>query len=381
MNNCLRVLVLGKIGTIHTQRFVDELQHQGIEVGVISFSTSPYASTNVHFFKPKRIPPKILGLPGTAKLGNILFINRIIRQFRPHVVHVHHEANPLIYLRWIADQVPLVAYSAWGHYSVEEKVNTAFQKGLARVNLLISDAPDVLDEIADISPSAKQGIVRFGADVNLFTPGVPNSDILKIYGLDLSIPYIFSPRSLRENYNQLTLIRALPEIIKEFPDIRLILKHHHDANYADSVAYQEKIQVLAESLGVWDRIVRIDHVPYEHLVHLYRVSRLAISIPLEDGFPATIFEAMATGCPLVVSQDGSYDGVVENGYNAFCVNAQDVKQVADAIIRILANPILSTELCEHGLLTVQNKGDFRKEISHLIQLYKDTLAQQNVKII
>lgn len=185
---------------------------------------------------------------------------------------------------WLTPRIPVLAYSAWGHYSASERNSFAFRIGLTQANLLTSDAPDVLDEIGHVSPSTKRAIVRFGADIDLFSPGSPDNEFLKNYGLSSSIPYIFSPRPIRENYNQITIVRALPKIINKFPDVHLILKNHHTLNYPDSLAYQEQIYTLAKSLNVCDRIIPINHIPYEQLVQLYRASRVAVSIPLEDGF-------------------------------------------------------------------------------------------------
>lgn len=59
---------------------------------------------------------------------------------------------------------------------------------------------------------------------------------------------------------------------------------------------------------------------------------------------ATIFEAMAAGCPLIVSKDKSYDDVIQSGYNALSVDAQDVEQVSEAVIQLLTDSSLSAKL-------------------------------------
>src|SRR5262249_15935100 len=159
--------------------------------------------------------------------------------------------------------------------------------------LLTSDAPDVLEEISSLAPQARQQIVRFSADPHLFSFGEPDHDIFAQYSLDPDGIYVLSPRSIRPIYNQITLIKALPPVLERFPNLRIILKHHHIQNYSDSRDYETELRREAERLKLWERIIRLDHIPYAHMCHLYRLCRAAVSIPLEDGFPATIFEAMA----------------------------------------------------------------------------------------
>jgi glycosyltransferase involved in cell wall biosynthesis len=69
-----------------------------------------------------------------------------------------------------------------------------------------------------------------------------------------------------------------------------------------------------------------------------------VSIALDDGFPATIFEAMACGCPLVVSNDRSYDGVVVDGTNAITISPTDTKALSSAFTRILADPMFADDI-------------------------------------
>ena len=248
-----------------------------------------------------------------------------------------------------------------------------FQRGLAATDLLTSDAPDVLEEITRFAPHAQQEIVRFGADPDLFCPGPPDKAILAQYGLNPSGLYVISPRSLRPVYNQLTLIRALPAVAEKFPDLKIILKHHHLDNYRDSHGYENEIRAEAKRLKIWDRIIRLDHLPYAHLCQLFRLCRAAVSIPLEDGFPATIFEAMACGCPLIVSNDRSYDGVVVNGLNSVAIMPTDTTGLTNALTCILADPTFAHHIRDEALTTVKAKGDFKKEICRLVRTYRSLI--------
>jgi glycosyltransferase involved in cell wall biosynthesis len=368
----MRILVMGRLTSIHTVRFCEELQRQGAEVGVLWIGKAT-AHPNVRVYHNDR-DMRILGIPRTATIGCLLYIRNAIQDFRPHVIHVHDDAQMAYWLNIVCPSKVIRAYTNWGH-NPKIVTQSKIRFGLAKTDLVTSDAQDVLEEILPFAPLAKQQIVRFGADRNLFSFGPPDKEVLAKYSLNPDGMYVISPRSIRPIYNQMTLIKALPPVLERFPKLKVILKHHHVQNYSDSCDYENELRNEAERLMIWDRIIRLDHIPYAHMCHLFRLCRAAISIPLEDGFPATIFEAMASGCPLIVSNDRSYEEVV-NGENAILIGPTDTNALARSLIRILGEPAFTESIREQALRTVSEKGDFGKEISQLIHTYQMLLRER-----
>ena len=367
----IRILVIGRFTAIHTIRFAEELQRQGMEVAALYIGPAR-SRPNVPVYHAAG-NMRILGIPRTATLGCLLYIRRAIHDFRPDIIHVQDDPRMPRWLDFVCPSNVLRAYTNWGHAHPPVNTLRTFQIGLAAVDLVTSDAPDVLDEIAPFAPHAQQRIVRFGADPELFCPGPPDKAILSQYSLDPKGLYVISPRSLRTIHNQLTLIRALPPVVDMFPTLQIILKHHHVGNYTDSDDCENRVRDEAKRLKVWDRIIRLDHLPYAHLCELYRVCRAAVSIPLEDGFPATIFEAMACGCPLIVSNDRSYDGVVVDGVNSIAIEPSDTNALTNALTRLLSDSVFADQIRQEALRTVSEKGDFQKEIYRLIATYQSLI--------
>jgi glycosyltransferase involved in cell wall biosynthesis len=84
---------------------------------------------------------------------------------------------------------------------------------------------------------------------------------------------------------------------------------------------------------------------------------------------------MACGCPLVVSNDRSYEGVV-NAQNAITIPPRDSAALATALTRILSEPDFAQRIREQALKTVSEKGDFGREISGLINTYQFLLSEK-----
>jgi glycosyltransferase involved in cell wall biosynthesis len=289
--------------------------------------------------------------------------------FKPDIIHVQDDPRIAGWLVYVCPRRVIKVYTNWSH-DRDIQTNRQFCKGLQHFHLLTSDAPDVLEEIACLAPHLPKEIVRFGVDRSIFHPAPPNPAVLSAYGLRPDGLYILSPRSLRPNYNQLTLIRALPPIVQKFPELRLILKHHHVGNYSDSEGYEAALKEEAVRLGVWNNVVRVDHVPHAHLCELYRASRATVSIPIEDGFPATIFESMACRSPLIVSDDASYDGVAVDGVNCVRIHHADLERLTSNLLRIIEDPGFARALQDEGVKTVEEYGDFDSELSRLVTRYR-----------
>ncbi len=125
------------------------------------------------------------------------------------------------------------------------------------------------------------------------------------------------------------LIKALPEIIKEFSDVSLVLIGH------DPDGYTSKLRALSESLGVQEHVLMLGFVSEEEKIAAYDAADVVV-IPsigeFTEGFSIVLSEAWARGRTVVVSKSRALrDRVKHHGYIA-CYNA---KSLARAIIQAL----------------------------------------------
>jgi glycosyltransferase involved in cell wall biosynthesis len=69
---------------------------------------------------------------------------------------------------------------------------------------------------------------------------------------------------------------------------------------------------------------------------------------LEEGFGLPLAEAMAAGLPTVASRVGGMPEIVVDGETGILVAPGDADALADAIVRVLADPELGRRLGEAG---------------------------------
>jgi glycosyltransferase involved in cell wall biosynthesis len=136
----------------------------------------------------------------------------------------------------------------------------------------------------------------------------------------LPAPYILSVGDLQPRKNQIGLIAAFAELVRNFPQLR-----HRLVLAGKETWFAPKVREAAKASGVGDRIRFLGFVTDEDLLHLYNACDLFVFPSFYEGFGLPILEAMACGRAVT------------------CSNTSAMPEVADGAA-ILFNPHSTTEM-------------------------------------
>jgi glycosyltransferase involved in cell wall biosynthesis len=98
-------------------------------------------------------------------------------------------------------------------------------------------------------------------------------------------------------------------------------------------------------------IIYVGHIPNDKLYILYSAAKCFIFPTLHEGFGLPPLEAMACGCPVVVSDKGSLPEVC--GDAAVYVNPYDPQSIAEGILKVLIDENLRQNLIQKGYQQVK----------------------------
>ena len=144
-----------------------------------------------------------------------------------------------------------------------------------------------------------------------------------------------------------TLIRALPLIKEQVPDVQLVLTTdlRRGAVYGgyDATGAAE----LIERLGVGGEIAMLGAVPYGKLHHLYRACDLFVCPSYAESFGHSMLEAMASGLPVAAADLAVHREVC--GEAAVYFDVCDAGSLAAQCAQVLTDPQLSARLRARGL--------------------------------
>ena len=150
---------------------------------------------------------------------------------------------------------------------------------------------------------------------------------------------------------------AFEHLVAEFPDALLLLKYYGD------------LPPTVASLPFRDNVRLVGHVPAEELADYYRAASVCVSIASSDSAPRSVWEAMACGCPCVVSDLPWVHELIEDGRDAL-VTPIDAARVADAIGRVVRDEALAATLAANGRSLVERHHHRGAQIDRLIAEYR-----------
>lgn len=159
------------------------------------------------------------------------------------------------------------------------------------------------------------------------------------------------------------LIRAVPEVLNEFPSAKFIFVGRD----CGMKAYLEK-KVAEFDCG--QNVVFIDQVNRNELPDFYRNSTLCVVPSLWENFPYTCLEAMACGRPVAASNAGGISEIVKDGLNGILVTPGSVKELAGAAIRILKNRNLADALGNAASEFIKERYNRFKIVKESIRIYQ-----------
>lgn len=168
-----------------------------------------------------------------------------------------------------------------------------------------------------------------------------------------------------------TVIRAMPEVIKSFPEAKYCIA-------GDGVT-RDACEDLAGKLGISDKVIFAGEVDEDDLVSHYRSSEIFIMTSRYlrktgevEGFGIVFLEAGACGKPVIGSRSGGIPDAVIDGVTGLLVEECDVKGVAGAIIRLLSDGDLRKKLGENGKKRVVGEmgiNSFTNKLKAIVDAY------------
>lgn len=113
----------------------------------------------------------------------------------------------------------------------------------------------------------------------------------------------------------------------------------------------EKMMTLARSLGVDKHLHLLGKKKVgDELNAAYRDADIyLLCSQLTEGFPRTIWEALANSLPVVATKVGSIPYFLTHDINACLIEPQSVQAIADGIERLINNPVIRQKLIAGGL--------------------------------
>jgi glycosyltransferase involved in cell wall biosynthesis len=289
---------------------------------------------------------------------------RIIRDFRPDIVHAHgNKAGVVARLAHLASPGTPVIYSPHGYAFAGHFPSR--EQGLYRIleSLVAPLATEVLCVCeAEARLARETGInSRIRVVHNGITPIEPGPAASAGNG---SGPRICATSGLRPGKGLDALLEAMVEIVEAVPGTRLALAGGGpERAYLDAVATCNGVGEAVEWLGNLD-----DVVP------LLAASDIFVNPSWSESFPYSVLEAMAVGSAIVATDVGGVSEAIEDEVTGILVPPRDRVALAGALIGLLEAPDRARELGRRAQGRQRDAFTLERMVAGTVAVYDEVLS-------
>jgi len=176
-------------------------------------------------------------------------------------------------------------------------------------------------------------------------------------------PLLLYTGRLAANKRLDTVIRLLPDLIKEFPDLVFVA-------VGEDHAMGREWRDLADRLGVAGHVKFLGHVDRAELVEAYRACDAFVLPSDYEAFGIVLLEAMACGKPVVATRVGGVPDIVRHGETGLLVEFGDAEAMRRALTSLLGDHVARRELGGAARRAVGREFDWDAVVGRIEEEYR-----------
>jgi len=245
-----------------------------------------------------------------------------------------------------------------------------------KADLIVTVSYAMRDELVSLGyPEQKIRVAYNGVDESKYRPGkFPEDEIIAFrekIGVGESPMILFVGR-LAWVKGADTLVRAMPLILREVPDARLVILGKGDQ--------QTLLTQLVHSLGLQENVIlHFKYVSEEERILYYAACDLAVFPSKYEPFGIVCTEAMAMGKPVIVGARGTSgmrEQVIPEGDNAcgFHVNPYDPADIAKFTLILLRDPDLRKKMGKNARKRVLDRFTWKAVADNTVNIYEEVVS-------
>ncbi len=181
-------------------------------------------------------------------------------------------------------------------------------------------------------------------------------------------PVILFAGEVGERKGIYDLLSVIPDLVRQVPRITLLLAGNGEL---------DKVRFVAESLNIETHLQLTGWVPAEKMTQFYLQADLFVLPSYHEGMPMAILEAMACGLPVVSTRVGGIAELIKEGENGFLINPGDRQALLEALLVLLADPVLRENMALKNIQKVKDQYDMPGYLKKLKGLYREILEEKS----
>lgn len=217
----------------------------------------------------------------------------------------------------------------------------------------------------------RMALLPSGIDTEAFRPDVSDAVVRERHALG-SAPVVCCVSRLVARKGQDLLIRALPQVARSVPDVRLLI--------VGTGPYEPALRKLAAASGMADRIVFAGAAPYAELPAYFRAGDV-FAMPCRlrwfgfdvEALGAVFLQGASVGRPVIAGDSGGAPEAVKHGETGLVVDPDRPEPLAEAIVSLLTDRARAEAMGRAGAEWVHAEWTWEAMAARLDTLLRDIL--------
>ena len=215
-------------------------------------------------------------------------------------------------------------------------------------------------------PYEKINVVPNGVKLNLFQGIERDYDFRRKYAMDREKIILFMGRLVYEKGVQ-NLIAAMPKILNGYNDAKLVV--------AGQGGMLEELKQQTRALGIENKVYFAGYMNGKDVQRMYKAADISVFPSLYEPFGIVALEGMLAENPVVVSDIGGLNEIVDHRVNGMKSYTGNANSLADSILELLYDKKLCADVVKKAKTKVRNEYNWSKIAQDTHFTYQKAICQ------
>ena len=215
-------------------------------------------------------------------------------------------------------------------------------------------------------PFEKINVIPNGVNLNLYTGVERDYNFRRQYAADNEKIILYVGRLVYEKGIQ-NLISAMPKVLNNYHDSKLII--------AGKGGMIDELRDEVRRLNIENKVYFTGYLNLTQVTKMYKCADVAVFPSTYEPFGVVALEGMLSGTPVVVSDVGGLNEIVEHRVNGMKSYAGNPNSIADSILELLFNPELCANVAKAAKAKVKSQYNWNKIAQDTHFIYQKAICQ------